>query len=157
MGVGAPMIDISDFSDAQVLEQLREKRAELVAQIEQARIEMRHLVTGVDQIDGVIHLFDPDAKIIPILQPSPTPRYAASKGEVSRAVLETLRSEGRPMGTRQIMLRVMAERGLTVDDRELANLMNKRTSACLKQLRRNGMVREAASAAGPVREWEIVR
>ena len=53
-------------------------------------------------------------------------------------------------------MRLMIERGLNPDDRELALIMVKRVCACLRVQKKKGLVRNVPSV-GNLQGWEVAR
>jgi hypothetical protein len=85
------------------------------------------------------------------------PAHHAFRGEVSRIVLEALRTAAGPLSTTEITRRVMAERGLDPNDLQLRLTMSRRVGACLNHWKRiRGAVR-SMRGAGQVYVWEVVR
>jgi hypothetical protein len=69
------------------------------------------------------------------------PHHAAFYGEVSKIIRDVLRETGTALTTKDIALRVMAERGLNVSDPRLTWTVQKRVGASLRNLRARGTVR----------------
>ncbi len=139
-----------------VLHALTRKRAEIAGQIEHNQLSLRHLIAELDHIDAAIRIFDPAVDIGRIRAKPVPPRHAAFKGEVTRIVFNTLREAREPVSSRDIALRLMKERGLNPDDRELSVIMVKRICACLRVQKKKGLIRNAPYAGG-LQGWEVVR
>lgn len=139
-----------------VLHALTRKRAEIAGQIEHNQLSLRHLIAELDHIDAAIRIFNPSIDIAAIRSKPVPPRHAAFKGEVTRIVLRSLRHAATPLTSRDIALRLMTERGLNPDDRELSVIMVKRICACLRVQKRKGLVRNAESL-GNLQGWELVK
>lgn len=138
-----------------VLSGLIAKRAELSGQIEGLQREMRELVLAIDHIDAAIRLFDPNVDLEDI-RPKLPPRHSAFKGEVSRLVLNALRKSDKPMPVSELTLHVLAGRGLNADDKPFVRVLSKRVGACLRNLRKKGLVR-LSRQVGHVGFWDVVR
>ncbi|MEC9368411.1 MAG: hypothetical protein VX871_06930 [Pseudomonadota bacterium] len=144
------------MGEPHVISALVAKRAEIAGQIEHLQDRMRQLVVDLDNVDATIHLFDPTIELADIKSKVVPPRHQAFKGEVSRIVLTTLKNAKKPLTSADIAQRVMAERGLDTANKRLLRLMVKRTGACLRAHRLNGVVK---STDGPTQYklWEICR
>jgi hypothetical protein len=137
-----------------VLSGLIAKRAELAGRVEVAQREMRALVLAIDHIDASIRMFDPDIELDDI-KPRLPPRHQAFKGEVSRLVLNAMRKAGKALPVSEITLHVLAGRGLTNEDRPFMRVLGRRVGACLRHLRKKGLVR-LTRGDGQVGVWQIV-
>ena len=116
----------ADAEHPNVLHALTRKRAEIAGQIEHNQLQLRHLIAELDHIDAAIRIFNPAVDIEAIRAKPVPPRHAAFKGEVTRVVFMALREAADPLSSRDIALRLMRERGLNPDDRELSVIMVKR-------------------------------
>ena len=142
------------MAETHVLSALIAKRAELSGQIERMQRDMRELVSAIDHIDASIRLFDPTVDLEDI-KPRLPPRHSAFRGEVSRIVLKTLRTAGKPLPVSEITLHVIAGRGLSPDDKPFARVLSRRVGACLRNLRKKGLVR-MDRIIGQSGLWEVV-
>ena len=78
---------------------------------------------------------------IGIVRVHPTPRrHTAFRGESSRMILNMLRKAGGPMTTRDIVLAVMAARGLNTTDKPMHETMRMRVASSLRRMRERGSV-----------------
>ena len=112
-----------DAEQPNVLHALTRKRAEIAGQIEHNQLQLRRLIAEIDHIDAAIRIFNP-AIDVGAIRAKPVPsRHAAFKGEVTRVVFNALREAKEPLSSRDIALRLMAERGLNPDDKELSVIM----------------------------------
>ncbi len=145
-----------DAEQPNTLHALVRKRAETAGRIEHTQLALRHLIAELDHLDAVIRIFNPAIDIGAITSKPVPPRHAAFKGEVTRVVLKSLRVSHVPLTSRDIALKLMRERGLNPDDRELSVIMVKRVCACLRVQKRKGLVRNAP-AEGSLQGWEIAR
>lgn len=145
-----------DADQPNVLHALTRKRAEVAGQIEHNQLQLRHLIAELDHLDATIRIFNPAIDVGAIRAKPVPPRHAAFKGEVTRVVFRTLREAREPVTSRDIALRLMRERGLNPDDRELSVIMVKRVCACLRVQKMKGLVRNAPSV-GNLQGWEVAR
>ncbi|MFC3071209.1 hypothetical protein [Phenylobacterium soli] len=143
-----------DAEHPNVLHALIGKRAEIAGRIEHTQLQLRHLITELDHLDATIRVFDPTVDVGDIRSKPVPPRHAAFKGEVTRIVFRTLRSADGPVTSRDIARRLMTERGLNPEDRELSIIMVKRVCACLRVQRHRGLVRNAP-AEGSLQGWTL--
>ena len=143
------------MANEHVLSGLMAKRAELSGQIEMLQKQMRETVLAIDHIDAAIRLFDPNADLDTIAPKMP-PRHGAFRGEVSRIVLNTLRKAEKPLPVSEITLHVLTGRGLNADDKPFTRVLSRRVGACLRNLRRKGLIR-LSRKVGQAGLWEIVR
>jgi hypothetical protein len=131
------------------------KRAEIAGQIDSAQTRVRQLMIDLDSVDGVLRLFDPEIDLADIkLKPLP-PRHTAYRGEISRSVLTQLRETGLALTTRDITLRVMAEKEMAMNDRKLTLIFQKRVGACLRHLRGRGQVGSDREGFGFNVRWRL--
>ena len=145
-----------DAEHPNVLHALTRKRAELSGKIEHNQLALRQLIAEMDHIDATIRIFHPDIDIGRI-KPTPVPpRHRAFKGEVTRVCFDALREAKEPLTSRDIALRLMRERGLHPDDKELSVIMVKRVVACLGVQRKKGFACNA-QIAGDLLGWVLVR
>jgi len=134
-------MSLPEENSSHVLHALVRKRAELAGRIEHNQLELRRLIGELDHIDATIRIFDPAIDISAIRAKPVPPRHAAFKGEVTRIVLRMLREAEGPVTSRQIAERLMQDRGLNQDDREMSVTMVKRVCACLRKHRQAGTIR----------------
>jgi hypothetical protein len=137
-----------------VIAGLIRKRAEVAGQLEAAQTLVRQLIIDIDNVDATIRMFAPDIDLDEIRPKPLPPRHAAFKGEIGRAILETLRDTGEVLTTRDLILRVMASRGLNVADPRLARAMQKRMGAALRHMRGRGTVRSDRLHGGRM-GWQL--
>ena len=138
-----------------VINGLIRRRQEIADALELAQGTVRRLVLDIDAVDATIRLFQPDAELGTV-RVRPTPRrHQAFRGESSRIIMTLLREAGGPMSTRDILLRVMALRGLNAADRPMHEAMRHRVSASLRGLRERGKVQSEGKAGAGVRWWLV--
>jgi len=136
-----------------VLSGLIAKRAELAGKIESMQREMRELVAAIGHVDASIRLFDPSVDLEDI-KPKLPPRFQAFKGEVARLILNALREAGKPLPVSDLTLIVAAGRGINPDDKPFMRVLARRVGACLRNLRKRGLVK-MTRPAGSLGLWEI--
>jgi hypothetical protein len=129
------------------------KRAELSGRVEMMQREIRDLVLAIDHIDAAIRMFDPNADLDDI-KPKLPPRHSAFRGEVSRLVLNALRKSDKALPVSELALHVAAGRGLTNEDKPFLRVLSRRVGACLRNLRKKGLVRLRREING-IGLWEI--
>jgi hypothetical protein len=139
----------------QVLHALVRKRAEIAGQIGHYQTILRGLNVQLDNVDATIRIFNPAVDIGAIRAKPLGPRYAAARGETSRIVFNMLReANGDPITSRDIVLRLMDERGLDSGDKKLKALFATRVRACLSMHTKAGLVRRGEIVNG-CQGWEI--
>lgn len=143
------------MTNEHVLSGLKAKRAELAGKIEMMQREMRILVATIGHIDATIRTFDPTVDLEDILPKLP-PRFQAFKGEVSRIVLDTLREARTPLPVFDITLTVAAGRAISTDDKPFMIILRRRVDACLRNLRKRGLVR-STRPSGSLTLWQIAK
>lgn len=104
------------MSTSPVISGLAAKRSELGGQLVERQEEVRQLYAAIESIDNAIKLFDPDYDLSSIKSKA---KYTVNPwfehGEVGRLVLDTLRTSGKPLSTRQIGEQIVAARNLRVE------------------------------------------
>ena len=131
------------------------KRAEIAGEIENMQAQLKAKVIELDHVEACIRIFKPDIDVEEIAPRKVPTAHHAFRGEVSRIILEALRTTTLPLSTGDLTERVMRERGLDVSDASLKRTMSRRVGACLNHWRRvRGIVK---SMPGPGQQllWEI--
>ena len=137
-----------------VINGLLRRRQEIADALELAQGRVRQLVLDIDALDATIRLFQPEIEI-GVVRVRPTPRrHQAMRGENSRILLGILREADGPIGTRDLVLRIMALRGLNAADKGMYEAMRGRVGASLRGLKGRGSV---ASEGDTVRgvKWRL--
>ena len=114
---------------------------------------MRNLTIALDHVEEVIRLFAPDTDVRAIAPRPVPPAHHVFKGEVSRIILESLRTAAGPLWTIQLTERVMRERGLDLNDVRLKRTMSQRVGACLNHWKRVRKVVRSIPGPGQVLLW----
>ncbi len=130
------------------------KRSELAGQIQHTQDQLRQLYIDLGNVDATLKLFDPEIDIERIKARSVRDPNRAQKGEVARIVMETLRNASRPLSSTEIAERVVAERGLDTENKQLLKQIAKRTGSCLRGLRQRGVLR-SEQGPGQCMLWEV--
>lgn len=143
------------MADTHVLSALKAKRGELAGMIDALQDQLRERMIEIDHVDCTLRIFDPDIDLDEIKAKPLPPRHHAFKGQVTRAMLAMLRSDG-AMDAKAITLRLMAERELNLSDKTLAKAMQKRIGAALRNCRDRSLVRSSQGAGGLLL-WSIAR
>lgn len=143
------------MADPHVLTALRTKRAELAGLIDALQDQLREAMIAVDHVDCTLRLFAPDIDLDEIKPKPLPPRHHAFKGQVTRAILAMLRSDG-AMDAKAITIRLMAERELNPNDKVLAKAMQKRIGAALRNLRERQLV-SSSQGPGAYQIWMIAQ
>lgn len=133
---------------------LREKRGALTGTIDALQDQLRQAMIDLDHIDATLRMFDPEIELDEIKPKPLPPRHHAFKGQVTRAILSMLRSEG-PMDAKAITIRLMAERELNSADKALQKAMHKRIGAALRNMRERGLVGSQEPRKGGLLVWSI--
>lgn len=141
------------MADTHVVSALKDKRGELAGQIDALQDQLRQAFIDMDHIDASLRMFVPEIELEEIKPKPLPPRHRAFKGQVTRAILAMLRSEG-AMDAKTITLRLMAERELNLNDAGLQKAMQKRIGAALRNARERQLVVSEAGKSGLL-VWSI--
>jgi hypothetical protein len=134
---------------------LIEKRREIAGQIEHLQRQLKVAVCNLDHVEASIRLFKPDIDLSEHGPRSVPPPHSAFKGEVTRILLDALRTAKGPMNTRDLTELLMRERGLPWDDLVMRRVMMQRVSACLNHWKRVKKILKASPGPGQLLNWEI--
>jgi hypothetical protein len=138
-----------EMGEAPVIGALRAKRAELSGQI--ADLEKRAAQCRADlmHVDAVLRLFAPDTDVTAIAPKAVRRRNPwFAPGELSRTILDILRTAPEPLTVRDITARLMARYGLAAGDVRAFGLVRK--------LVMNALTRQATTLAERVRDGRAV-
>lgn len=143
------------MAETHVVSALRGKRGELAGMIDGLQDQLRQAMIDLDHVDATLRMFDPEIELDEIKPKPLPPRHHAFKGQVTRAILAMLRSNG-PMDARAITIRLMAERDLNPNDKKLADAMHKRIGAALRNLRERGLTASQEPEKGGLLLWTVI-
>ena len=125
------------------------KRAELFNEAERLRDRTAEIRNDVEAIDRVLASFgysgDLDAEM-----PRQKRQVIFGAGELTRAILDTLRGATAPMGSREIAQELVAVRGQDARDRKFVTEVTRRASKALRALKNDGVVRQSVDGRGGV-------
>src|SRR5271165_1041436 len=100
------------------------------------------MLADLETLDHALSIFDPS---IPAETIKPKafrpPSDWSNYGQMTRVVLNILRSSSEPLTTRDVALQMLVERALNKDDKRLLNLMTKRVAVALRRQRDVEVVR----------------
>jgi hypothetical protein len=140
-----------------MVEGLTRRRAELAGRVFKLQKEMSELAKDVEHMDAVLRLVAPEMDIQAIAPKCHRPPEDWSKrGEMSRQVFAMLRVSQSPMTSRQIAMQLIVERGLASTP-QLLKLLTKRVTGCLRDRRKQGLVRNVGNEDSMWLLWEIAR
>jgi hypothetical protein len=142
------------MANENVLSGLIRKRSEITSQVEALQIQLRQLIMDADNLDGAIRLFDPGIDLSDIRPRSVPRQHVAFEGEVKRTTLDVLRETGLALTIKDIALRIMAERKMNHSDARLLRVVEKKVGACLRKLRRQGIV-QSERERGSYLRWKL--
>ncbi|MHC5536855.1 hypothetical protein ACYOEI_01115 [Singulisphaera rosea] len=133
-----------------VVNGLVRKRAELAGVIDHTQAQLRQMIADVGSLDAAIRVFNPDYKLDGIKTKTFRPtRDGAKRGEMTRAVLEIIRTSQEPLTTRGV-----AERVTPGADVQTMKLTVKRVGLALMRQRDRRTIR-AAKNEGREIEWSM--
>jgi hypothetical protein len=132
---------------------LLKKRAELFNEAERIRNRLAEIRNDVDALDRVLGSFgytgDLDAEM-----PRQKRQVLFGAGELTRAILGTLRDAPGPMTSREIGQSIVAVRGQDARDRKLITEVTRPASKALRILKQDGVVRSSVDRRGN-RTWVV--
>ena len=129
-----------------VVSALTEKRVELASQIEVTERKLREMQEELRHLDATIILFDPAISF----EQTPARRQALSPvKDLYRYVLDTLRTAGNPMSSREIALAIMARLG-----RPASELDTLDTAIYVYAKKQKGRLLERVGVSRPAR-WRV--
>lgn len=139
-------------------EDLKARRAGILADIEDLRARVATLEGVLSSFDGVIAFYDPTAAAS---APSPKPKRTTlplppqlQRINKTAAVFEALREAGRPITTAECAEAIGTRLGVPGDDPALPRFSS-HVSATLNGLAKRDRVRQVRSADGAKRLWEV--
>ncbi|TNE42725.1 MAG: hypothetical protein EP347_00190 [Alphaproteobacteria bacterium] len=126
------------------------KREQLRADLKAAEKAIRNIRVDIDHLDAAIRLFTEDA---PRRLPEHSVAHRASRGEMQRFVLGSLKDAQSPLTSFDITQSYVKSRGLKANEATLV-MMRKRVGACLNTLKHNGTV-EDVPLRGQYKGWRL--
>ena len=135
---------------------LAKARAALATDIAETQERLRKLAADLAHIDATLRIVAPDFQIEsagPVFRP---PSDWSKRGQMSRVMLDILRTARNPMTSREIAAQMIVERGL-VADADVLNTMTKRCSTALRALSQKGLANWEEGEAGFWKLWTIAR
>ncbi len=143
------------MSETHLVSALRAKRAEISGYIHDLERKIKRQRASLVHLDATIRLFAPglNPDNIPPKRTYRRTRYFA-KGELSRAVLDTLRNaDGEPIAATAIAAGVITAKGFAFDDDALAASVTERVLTILRRLTKRGTV--IKSGASQNAQWTL--
>ena len=139
-----------------VVSGLVRRRRELALEADTVRGQYEALLADVAALDRAILIFRPEADLADI-PPLKFTRKAhwANRGEVTRAIIDTLRTAGEPLSTPELVTRVQEARSLPTDRQSLRTATTRARKA-LARLRDQGVI-VSRETDGQCLEWELAR
>jgi len=130
------------------------KRAELLGEAETLRDRLAAIKNDLDAMDRILvnvmgYQGDLDAQM-----PRQKRHVIFGRGELTRAVLNVLRRNQKPMTSRQIAQEIVSDSGMDARDRKYVSDLTKRVGKACRQYP-SGTIKKAADGHGNV-VWQIV-
>lgn len=140
-----------------VVSGLVRRRRELALEADTVRARHDGLLADVAALDRAILIFRPEADLADI-PPLKFTRKAhwANRGEVTRAIIDTMRTAGEPLSTAELVTRVQEARSLPTDKLSL-RAATTRARKALARLRDQGVISSRETRGEQYLEWEIQR
>jgi len=136
---------------------LVKKRANLAGEIDRTQETLAQLVQDLAHVDATLRIVAPDMAVEAIKPKAFRPPADWSKrGQMTRMVLDILRTARGPMTTREIAERMIVERGITATTQAL-NSMTKRVACALRHQRDLGNATSSEGEAGFWLLWTLNR
>lgn len=133
------------------------KRASLVGDIDHTRDRLTQLMADLDHLDATIRILDPDADVDFDKTKRPPPMFAGFRGELSRFLLDTLRTVD-SITTHEMTERVMLARRLDPKDATAFLLMSRRVGNALRAVReKHGSICVRKEPPNGMRRWWMER
>lgn len=133
------------------------KRAALAGEIERTQDALAKLVQDLGHIDATLRIIAPDLAVEAIKPKAFRPPADWSKrGQMTRMVLDILRTARQPMTTREIAERMVVERGIAATP-ETLNSMGRRVACALRRQRELGHAVSTEGEAGFWQLWTLAR
>ncbi|NUB11287.1 hypothetical protein GAY28_00380 [Azospirillum brasilense] len=128
------------MAERHVVSALVAKRAEMAGLVQEAERRLGVLQADLDHVDAVLRMFDPDAKPEAIgAKPPRKPSGSPTVPNLSRKVLDVLRTAGKPLIASEIARAVLENGGVETDATTLKTTTRK-VGKLLDHHRRRGVV-----------------
>ena len=118
------------------LTKLRRARARVTMRIQQLEPQLAGYMAKLADLETRIHDLAPELNLPP-RRYSPNPHFA--RGELPRLVMGIMRKEGGPLSTREISVRALAMKGVTLPDRRTLKLTRIRVGQMFADWSKKGM------------------
>jgi len=129
------------------LRTLLEKRSELVLDLEGHQDAIRQILKQLEGVDSTLKLFGHEPDQTKIMRQN-------HRGENARIILGIMREAKHPITPEEIAEKVIVERNLDSNDRDLRLAMLKRVRGCLAHYRRKGLLKSKENKESRL-EWSI--
>jgi len=140
-----------------VAQGLTRRPAELAGRVFNLQKELAEIAADIEHLDAVLKLVAPDLNIPAIAPKVHVPPGDWSKhGEMSRRVFAILRVSQTPLTSRQIATQMILERGMASAPLLLKRVTH-RVNGCLRDRRKQGLVRNVGNPDSMWLLWELVR
>lgn len=130
------------MADPLIITMLTTKRAEITRAIRDLEHQAHQHHESLKHIDATLRLFDPN--VVPELARTPGRSQQGgpfSAGDISGACMDAIReADGASIRSREIALRLMAEKGMNAADTKLRNSVLTRVRAALGAFQRRGVM-----------------
>lgn len=140
-----------------VAQGLTRRRAELAGRVFNLQKELAEIAADIEHLDAVLKLVAPELNI-PAIAPKVhvPPADWSKRGEMSRRVFAILRVSQTPLTSRQIATQMILERGMASTPLLLTRVTH-RVNGCLRDRRKQGLVRNVGNPDSMWLLWELVR
>ena len=120
-----------------ILASLRRKRIYVHKQLDRLEPAITRLRASLAETEAAIQAIAPELNLPP-RRYAPNPYFA--RGELPRLTLSIMREAGEPLGVREIAVRALATKGMTLPDRRAMKLTRLRLHQAFIKFRERGMV-----------------
>jgi len=131
------------------LTNLRRKRRYIHRQLDRYEPLVTRLRASLAETEAGIAAIAPELNLPP-RRYAPNPHFA--RGELPRLALAILRDAGRPLSTREIAVRALARKGVTLPDRRTMKMARVRVQQAFARFVARGIARNVGSARAGKRE-----
>jgi hypothetical protein len=134
------------------ISELMRKYAELSGKLTACRAEQATLQQAMAAVRDVLHLYRPDIRLQAIA--GTRPKHTKHYGEHARAALDILRTAEKPMTTRDLVVRILKDRGEPNPSDQAIRLLVPAIGQSMIAYKRKGMLSDGNCMP---RRWEIIR